>query len=494
MNKAEIDWSVSQRQGGSALLIIILKTIIDLVKNIWPFAIAILLTGKSNRSEKLEWFLILFSFIVLVRSLLEFYFFRFQIIKDELVIHKGVFTKKIIVLPLEKIIAVHIDQTWLHQLLSSAKVSFDSAGSIKTEVVIDAIPLTKAESLRQFITESKPLPGIEESKTKVQPYVQPIISLSANDILKLCISANHIEGLFILIAFGLSVVYNISEATGKETTGLLSWVYERIDTNTVSGILFLGFALLLVSITVSIILVLLRYSNFRIVRSEKGFSIRSGLINTKEKLVPFRKIQYLSWKANWLREKMGIFLLHFHAAGTLEIKERMEVKVPVTQKRFITEILKDYHDLLPVKELKPLRVDKAYITRNILLRGILPSVVFFIFFWFNISWTASWFFLLIPYAAFTGWLFWKKFRLWAIPEALQIKKGIFGIEKSILIWNKIQSVQYSQSIFQRRKKLATLKLFTAGGVVNIPYIMHEEAMKIYNNALFKIESENKPWM
>ena len=493
MSKPETDWSIPQRQGGPALLIIIFKTIIEILKGFWPIAIAILFTGKSNRANRIQLFIIVFFGLVLIRSLIEFFFFRFQIINNELIIRKGFLTKRTITLPLERIIAVHIEQSWLHRVFNAAQVSFDSAGTEKTEAVIKAIPLKKAKSLRQFITETQP-EGIAEKDQAPAFQEEPIITLSGKDLFKLCISANHIEGLFLLLAFVISVVDNISEATGNETTGVLSWVYERIDISSLSGVLFLFILFVLISIVVSAIRVLLRYSNFKIIRSEKGFSIRSGLIDAKEKLISFRKIQYLSWKANWLRKKMGIYLLRFHVAGTSKIKERMEVKVPATQQRFITEILKDYHDRLPINDLTPVRIQKVYIIRKIMINGVLLSICLFSIFWFIISQNAFLFFLIIPYVALSSWLYQRKFRLWAIPEAFQVQKGIFGSEEMIMIWTKIQSIQLGQSIYQRRRKLATLKLFTAGGIITIPFIKEQEAMDVFNYALYKTESGNKNWM
>ena len=476
------------------MLIIIFKSIIELLKSFWPFAIAILFTGKNNRATRMEMFILFFFGVVLIRSLVEFFFFRFQIINNELIIFKGFFTKKTTTLPLEKIIAVHIEQSWLHKVFNAAQVSFDSAGTEKTEVVIKAIPLKKAESLRQFITDTQPESITIEKNQELTFQIKPIIELSAKDLFKLWISSNHIEALFLLLAFVVSVIDNVSEATGTETTGILSWVYERIDISSLYGILFLLIVFLLVSAVISGIRVLLRYSNFRIARSDKGFSIRSGLIDTKEKLISFRKIQYLSWKANWLRKTIGIYLVQFHVAGTSKIKERMEVKVPATQQRFITEILKDYHHLLPINDLNPIRIQKVFILRRTLITGVMLSIFLFSIFWFIISLKAFFFFLIIPYVFFSSWLYQKKFRLWVIPEAFQVHKGIYGSEKAIMLWNKIQSIHLTQTIYQRRKKLATLRLFTAGGIITIPFIKEQEAMKIFNYALYKTESDQKNWM
>lgn len=494
MSNPVTDWSVPQRQSGSALLIIVFKSIIELLKSTWPLLIALFFTGKGKSSGKMDLLLLVFSFLVLLRSSIEFFFFHFQIINRELIIRKGLVTKKIIILPVEKIITVNIDQTWLHKIFNVAQVSFDSSGTEKTEVVIKAIPLQKAESLRQFITESKPANSALQDNIPVKRELQPLISLSGRDLLKLCISANHIEALFIFFAFLLSVVYNISEATGKETSGLLAWIYERIDTRTLSGILYLFVLVALFSIVISSVKVLLRYSNFSIIRSEKGFRVYNGLIDSKEKLVPFRKIQYLSWKASWLQKKMVISFLQFHIAGSGQAIGKMKVKVPVTRNEFINDILKEYHEPLPVNELRAVKIHKAYISRRVLLIGLPVSLLFFFLAWSAIQWYAFLFFLFVPYIAFSGWLFQKNFCLWTGADAMQIKKGIFGKEEIIMNWHNIQSVQLNQSIYQRQKKIATIKLYTAGGSIIIPFIQEAKAFSIYNYILYKTESENKAWM
>ena len=161
----------------------------------------------------------------------------------------------------------------------------------------------------------------------------------------------------------------------------------------------------------------MRYSNFSILRSDKGFRVYNGLINSKEKLVPFRKIQHLSWKANWLQKKMDINLLQFHVAGSGQPIGKMEVKIPVTRNEFIYALLKEYHEPLPINELKAIKIHKAYINRRILLIGLPVSFLSFIIAWFNIHWYALLFFLFTFYIAFSAWQFQKKFCLWAGNDA-----------------------------------------------------------------------------
>ena len=77
----------------------------------------------------MKWYILVTSVLVFLYSLLEYWYFRFSIPAGELIVKKGVFVKRTIVLPIHKIQAVHIDQNWLHRLLHLSQVSFDSPGS-----------------------------------------------------------------------------------------------------------------------------------------------------------------------------------------------------------------------------------------------------------------------------------------------------------------------------------------------------------------------------
>jgi putative membrane protein len=485
MKEQTFDWSVPQRQSPAAVFIVIAKAIMGLLKFLWPALLLYFFRSTTGKADKWEIILLLISGLTIVGALLDLLFFRFSVVNQELVIRKGFLMKKTLVLPLEKIQAVHIDKTWLHNVFNSAQVSFDSAGSEKMEIKISAISLQKAEALKAFISGRS-----EASRPEPDPV---ILSLELNDLMKLSFSANHLEAFMLLLAFGLSTFDNVEKLMGERTEGFWQWLNETTANSSAKLITFLVIAVLIISIVISVIRVLLVYMDFRVSRSEKGLHIRSGMINVKEKFVPFRKIQYVSWKANWVREKMNFYLMNFHSIGGV-VRERQSIKVPVTRNEFIPMLVQHYHALLPTSEMVPLRVHTSYIARKTLVQGFIPAVLMGSLMYFSISLYALWFLLLIPLVAFQSWLFQRKFRLWANDEVLQIKKGVYGKEELILQWNKIQKVAHRQSIYQQRNGLATLRLFTAGGTVEIPFIGDRQAMRIMNYALYKTESSGDSWM
>jgi putative membrane protein len=72
--------------------------------------------------------------------------------------------------------------------------------------------------------------------------------------------------------------------------------------------------------------------------------------------------------------------------------------------------------------------------------------------------------------------------------------GLIDRTTSYLEISKLQAVSIHQTIFQKRRGLATVKLFSASKSIGIPHILISNARAIKNYLLFKVESENKDWM
>lgn len=491
MKEQTIDWSVPRRQSPSAVFIVIAKALIDVMKFLWPLLILYILRSSGKSADTWEIMLLAVPAISILNALVELYFFRFSIKDQELIIKKGFLIRKTIVLPLDKIQAVHIDRTWLHNLFSSAQISFDSAGSEKMEIKINAITLSMANELKEFISVRT---GAINDEIAPSPVEKLILSLEMKDLLRLSISANHLEAFFILLAFALSTLDNIEKIIGDTGSGFWQQIVVFAMGSSGKMILFLCVALLLISITISTVRILLVYLDFRVTQTESGYRIKSGLINVKEKLLPFRKIQFISWRANWIRARMKLYLLKFHAVGAEEMRDKQQVRVPITRKEFIPLLSAPYYSLLHTEQMNALRIQPQFVYRKVIFSGFLPACILILFTFFPFGWLSLLWLIVIPFAWLHNFLLQKRFRLWANEDVLQIRKSVYGEEELIFKWNNAQRVRVQQSYYQRRNNLATVRILTAGGAVVIPYVKLDEAKAIMNYALYKIEKENQPWM
>ena len=77
---------------------------------------------------------------------------------------------------------------------------------------------------------------------------------------------------------------------------------------------------------------------------------------------------------------------------------------------------------------------------------------------------------------------------------MTIGSGVIDTTTNILEIHKIQAVKIKQTIFQNRRRIASVVISTASKSVTIPYVSKSEALAIYNFLLFKVESQDKDWM
>ncbi len=489
-------WQEPQRQSGAALIIILYKAVWQMLRTIWPILLLwVWRKSATGDTDRYQWMALGISVLVLVPAVLRFIFFRFYIQNGQLIIKQGAINKKIITLPLDKIQAVHIEQSFLLRLFNAAKISFDTPGSEKMEARIDAISMEKAAALRAFILDqSAPATVTGETQETTVPIPERVVlQPGLKDLLKLSITNNHFEALGLLFGFALSLYDNVRDIVSYQLTQWFEQLPDEMAQSSAVFIISLLLLLAIVAVFISTVRIFLQYFNYKVTEAGKGWKIGGGLISTQQRLVPFTKIQFLSWRANWLRKKINFFILHLNAAGAEDVKKKMQVSIPITSASILPVIARPYYQM-PDTQLTSYGIQKAFVYRRILLVAIPVTVAVCVllyfalieFFWLGL--------LLLPYFIFNYWLVYKKFEFKLTAEALQINKGKFGVHTILLKWIKVQQVQVQQSLYQQQHQLATLYFITAAGNVVLPYITLQEALAIKNYVLYKVESSNEGWL
>jgi putative membrane protein len=482
-------WDVPQRQSAAGLFVFFARSAIIVLKGAWPVLLIFLFRGKSKDGNEMLYALVGITTLVLIRSLIGFYYFTFHIAGTDLLIKKGLIRKKQISIPLERIQSVHIERTLLHQLLNISRLKIDTAGSDKTEATIDAIAARKAESFKNYLLQH----GGNASASPPSPSDAPLplIRLSNRDLLKLGLSSNHIQTFFIILAFCISLLQNLEEIFGQRVIQLLQQSSAFI---TIQAVLAIGIIVLIFSVLVSVIRTVIAYFDFELLQTPQGYRIKSGLLNTRQFVVPYRKIQLYSWKANWIRRRIHLFTLEFHQATRDAIGKKQRLKVPVTKQQMITTLLQPYHPDIRGHADSIHTISKVYPYRRTLIPALPVTILTALIFYPWLGKDAFWFGLLLPVWFGQAWYFQKHFRLYLSADALQILQGVWGREVKLMRWFQLQHFEIRQSIYQRQKGLATVILHTAGGSVKLPFITIQLAYAVCDYALYKTESSKEPWM
>ncbi|MCB0626052.1 MAG: PH domain-containing protein, partial [Saprospiraceae bacterium] len=261
-------------------------------------------------------------------------------------------------------------------------------------------------------------------------------------------------------------------------------------------ILSAGIALLILSFFSSLIVTLFRFFNLRFLRTEAGFKIVAGLFNRREQAANLQKVQYIRWTINPIGRLFGLFSLRLLQASSQSVNRKESLNIPGCRFEQVARIRETYFpggSELPSQE-QP--ISPWFVRRRFLWLGIVPVAVLL---GINalrgdLNWESAWPLLwLLP----AWWLSRQAYRNWRLhlnERGVLIESGVFGRTFISLLWHKVQSVQLRQSLFQRRRNVADLILFTAAGSVRIPYLPLSAARKMRDYLVYYVESSRLAWM
>lgn len=480
------NWSVPQRQSALGIFMFAGKAFREVV------AIFLVTTGSLiNKGKPFKSFALLYGCIAVYifgKAFLEYFFFTFHILENQLIVKKGIFSKKTLVIPFGRIQTVQLHQNLLHKLIGHCKVAIDTAGTDKSEVVIQSLAYNKAVLLKEALTQQ--ITGTVDVSHQEN---QNTISLAAGDLFKMAVSANHLETFGLIIAFVLARFNDVKDLLGIDAYDYMEEHGKEVTfTAQMTGIII--FFTLLFAMVISVLRIILKYSDLAIRLDAKGFHLKHGLLNSQQQFIGARKIQYVLWKANWIRRKIGLYMFHVKTAGEDDLKKKQRIHVPVTKAEHLHILAAYYQAALPSHQGEANNIHASYVYRRVLLIGLPVTIIAIAvaFIWWQ--WYALWIGVWLIYFIITDIIYRNNFRFWVSEEAIEISKGVWGREKLVLNWQKLQIVTVRQNIYQRKNNLANLSLITASGAVNIPYIREDAARFLADFAAMKTESSQKNWM
>ncbi|GAA4340347.1 PH domain-containing protein [Flaviaesturariibacter amylovorans] len=493
---APIDWTKPQRQPPAGFVLTFIKVIGFLVRFIWPVLLLRLFNapekpeGAAARGQVALFIVLGILVLLLVLSGLSLWLFRFYIANGELHIRKGWLKKVALSIPLANIQAVQIEESLLHRILGIVKVTIDTAGTANTEATIDALRRPMAEALRATLLQDRI--STESADTDAAPPPPPattVLRLSGTDLLRLSLTANHLEAFVLLLTFSWSLYDDLRPIATRILPG-----EEALVMAGMAAMIGLAVMVLVVTFIVSTARVILRFYGYEAVQNDRGFALRHGLLDRRQRLVGFEKIQYLHWRASWLRRLFGLWILELGAVGETELKQKQKTEVPLTSPAQVAPFAAAYHQVPATEAGIPLHIHPSYVARRLLIVGVLPLLVLAPLLWWWLGANALAFVLWPPFIWAMATLRRRKFRAWLHNEALLLRGGTLGESFTLLKWYKVQSVSLHQSPYQRSHDLASVTLHTAAGPIRLLWLPLGEAQAVVDHALYQVESEERKWM
>lgn len=394
----------------------------------------------------------------------------------ELRIEHGLFVKKKRYIPFERIQSVDYTEGILHRPFGLVKVKIETAGNSSVlegaEADLTAVTREEADRVSTVISEAKrrrrtgaqEVPESDEETVGAVPAEEPVeeaktlFRMRRKEIFLLATFSGRIGLIFSGIAIFLSQFSDILP-------------YEAIYDELVAFIRFGVFmvaaavlALMLVGWVLSVAWTYLGFYGFTVSFDGDDLFISRGLLEKKRVTVPLKRIQAVRVSENPFQKLLGYVSVKVHSAGGSVQEAGSAIGLfPLVRKRevdgLLAELFPEIDSSLELNRM-PERSRPFYYRLDFF--WVLPLVAAAGYFLFPYGLLAL---LIIPVIILTG-LWQHRSAGWAVTgRQLTVRWRDFTLHTVYVFRKRVQSLQERQTIFQKRRNVATVTAAFKSGVM-----------------------------
>jgi putative membrane protein len=488
------------RQSPKGILVIYLNQIYGVIKVTWFLLFLIIKDFSKIKALGLAYFYLGIAAILLlllIRAYLVYKNFQFKIEKEHFILKQGILKKTNTAIPFHRIQNINFKQNIIQQIIGVFEVSIETAGSSTTEIAIKALPLSKATSLKEIISNSSEF----DNELEILSETKPLVRIGFLELFKVSLTENHIQNLFLFFAIVIGFFQQIQQLLGSlgETVSIDGFIEENTSAVSTSILLvtILLFILIVMALLSSIVKVFLIHFNLTAYLKEDAFEINQGLFTKKSIVLKKQKVQNITISTNPLKKFIGISFITFKQAvsGKVNKKKDKLIRIVGCKQDQVETIKKSLFDASELEKSKKKFPDNYYKIRMFTLSFILLITLYSIScILFNLVEILYSVILVFPIVVFLIYKKVKKRFYKTTDSMLLIGKGLLETHLTYLEVFKVQNIKMKQTIFQKRNNVADLIFQTASGQIKIPCINFEDAVRIYNHILYKVETSKTPWM
>lgn len=494
---SKIDFTRPMRQSLRGLVLIFLQEGKRGIQIFWPLLVPIILGKESDKKILIIGLILLAGLILtLIHSILYYLNFKFYIENQQFILKKGYLNRKMLTIPLDRVQNVHTDQTVLQQFLEVMSIEIDTAGSSKKELKIHALSKTIGAQLALELSSHLAVQDTanqEGAKGSVPEEVQ-ILKLTNRDLLRIGISQNHFRTALIIFLFGIQFYNKVQEYFEVKAKEYAQEAFLYLSQSGWAIVTALILFFLIISFLYSMIRTLVLFYDLRFLKGNQSYRIVSGLLNRKNLLIPFTKIQQLDWETGPLKKVFGIFQVNIlQATSDLAAKTKL-IEVPGCLIQHIEQLKTDIFGADELKGKPRIHSFEVYFWRTWLYYGWLPAGLFspsvFLLDWKYAFGIVVW----VIFMFFYSLMLLRKSYFQVSNDQIRVSSGAISHKFKQMEFQKVQNIEFQQSIFQKKRGIASLKIGNASGFIMLRFIDEKTAKTLHDYLLYYAETSDKVWM
>jgi putative membrane protein len=433
------------------------------VRRLWPLALLVL-------ARRQLWLIVATVVVLLAVTTLEWLRRTYLLEAGALRLEEGVLARRLRVVPFDRIQQVDLVRKPLHRVLGVATLRVETAGGGgAAEVDLDVVALGEAQALRSSLLRAKAgaaEAGGEgpEAAAAAAPAERTLLRLSVGEVMLAGITGTRAAAV-------LAVLGPISQLTDW-FPNLSDWLLRRFNPEAITPTTPAA----VVAVAVLAAAVWLGLAAASSVVTDFGFTfarvggdlvVRRGLLERREAVLPFARLQVVRVEESLLRRWLGLASIRIQSAGRAGGAEQTasRLAVPVLRRSDVNRVL---GELLPGAAPVPVLLAPPPVARSWMVRrGILqtaPLILAAIVVLWTVSRPVAPAALLgVPLAALVGLAAYRSLGHARRDGFLYARQGVVIRVTTVVPVAKAQSGSVRSSFFQRRIGLATLHVDVAGG-------------------------------
>jgi putative membrane protein len=483
-----------------------------------PALIAIYWSGGGMLS-RLELLSLIFIVPAVAFALVRQAVYNYRFSDDELVVRDGLLTRKVRHIPYDRIHNIALVRNPFHRMLGVASARIETAAGGEPEAIMRVLSLTAVEELRhRTLGGRRPAAGDESESTETDRGGAPLLEVPTRELARLGLITNR--GLIVVAAvMGLLFQANwwgSDRIWDQDWVGIFKAARDRVPDEAVRLVAFesiFGRVLLVIGVILLFLVILrlfsmawyvVKYHGFRLLREGADLRTEYGLFTKVSSLIPVHRIQLLTVSASLLHRWLRRASIDLETAGASEegselseqlaasgVKTRRQWLAPIVEARRAVELVGevmpeidlDAVDWKPIEAravgriVRKVAIIVAFAALGSLATLFSPSISLL---GLNGIWLSG---LALP----VTWLTARKWVLHAgyalTDTAVLFRSGWLSRQVSVVRFDKMQTVTLQETPFDRRNRMASIVVDTAGAGnighrIDIPYLDIEAAKSV----------------
>ncbi|MCA9127037.1 MAG: PH domain-containing protein [Planctomycetales bacterium] len=480
----------------------------EVIAQIRQYVVAVVFgaLGVANGSFWGGWMTSTVIGLTLCVSILRYLTLRYQISDGDLVVTEGLLFRRVRSVPIRRIQNVDLVQTVFHRMVGVAVVNVETASGSKPEATLRVLSMPQIEQLRLAIftqrngsqdTTNLQLNHREESGGGSQAVCQQMAGdagaeprrlLWAISLQQLALAGLASNRGMLLLGVLLGYVFQnmfFARSYRLSSIGFMDrWSESLSSLGTPVRLVLIGGTLLVVLRLLGIVWYVTRFYGYRLTRQGEDLQVQCGLFTKLTASIPRGRLQLVSVQRTLFMRLLGLAAIRIETAGGGG--SQGDDAAATVSRRWFVPVITEAEVAGILAELRP---DFAWDEEQVAWQRVSPrtqtrllrfsaavaiaAAVLGLLFWRPWGWLIA-----LPVFAAMALMAWKKAqsrRYARLPFCVVYQSGVFTRRQSFAFYNRIQTVSFRQSPFDRRWKMASLSIDTAAAgpadhVVNVKYL------------------------